>query len=131
MVKLVHGNQPVVEHVHAEFVHGEAECRMGADQRFVAAFEECRKRVDLAAVVSAGRVAEIPARFDALVGPESRLGQRLVVEARADGFFRHDDDGLFDPLILKLVERDEHERPAFAGGRGGDLMSRYCSPRFS
>ena len=45
------------------------------------------------------------------------LAQRLVVEARADGLLRHDDDRLLEPLIVQLVERDEHERAALARGR--------------
>ena len=45
------------------------------------------------------------------------LAQRLVVEARADGLFRHDDDRLLDALIVQLVERDEHQRAALARGR--------------
>jgi hypothetical protein len=58
---------------------------MGADQHLVAAGQERANRFDLAAVVVAGRVAEVPLRLDAPVGPEAELGQRLVVEARADG----------------------------------------------
>ena len=43
------------------------------------------------------------------------------MEARADGFLRHDDDRLLEPLIVELVERDEHERAALArGGRRFD-----------
>lgn len=44
VMKLVHGDQPVVENVHTEFVHGEAKCRVGTDQRFVTAGEERRHR---------------------------------------------------------------------------------------
>ena len=40
VVELVHGDQPVVERLDAELVHGEAEGRMGADQHLVVAFEE-------------------------------------------------------------------------------------------
>ena len=50
VVKLVHGDQPIVERLDAELVHGEAESRMGADQHLVVAFEECADRIDLAAV---------------------------------------------------------------------------------
>ena len=51
VVKLVHGDQPVVERLDAELVDGEAEGRMGADQHLVVAFEERADRLDLAAVV--------------------------------------------------------------------------------
>ena len=101
VVELVHGDQPVVERLHAELVHGEAEGGVGADQHLVVAFEERADRIDLAAVVRAGRVAEVPFRLDVPVGPKAELGQRLVVEARADGFLRHDDDRLLEPLIVR------------------------------
>ncbi len=97
VVELVHRDQPVVERLDAEFVDGEAEGRMGADQHLVAAFQKRADRIDLAAVVVARRVAEIPFRLDVPVGPEAELAQRLVVEAGADGLFRHDDDGLLEP----------------------------------
>ena len=45
------------------------------------------------------------------------LRQRLVGEAAADRAFRHDDDRLLDALVVQLVERDEHQRAALAGGR--------------
>ena len=87
---------------------------MSADQHLVGALKKRADGLDLSAVVAAGRVAEIPFRLHAPVGPKAELGQRLVVEARADGFLRHDDDRLLEPLILQLVERDEHERAALA-----------------
>src|SRR5581483_1922913 len=75
----------------------------------------------LAAVVAAGSVAEVPFRLDMPVPPEPVFGKRLIVEARTNGFLRHDDDGLLESLILQLVERDEHEGAALArGGRGFD-----------
>ena len=101
VVELVHGDQPVVERLDAELVDGEAEGRVGADQHLVVALEERADRLDLAAVVRAGRVAEIPFRLDRPVGPEAELGQRLVVEARADGLLRHDDDRLLEALVLR------------------------------
>ena len=87
---------------------------MGADQHLVAALKKRPNGLDLSAVVPAGRVAEVPFWLHAPVGPKAELRQRLVVEARADGFFRHDDDRLLKPLILEFVERDEHERAALA-----------------
>ena len=108
MVELVHRDQPVVERLDAELVDGEAEGRMGADQHLVAAGEKRADSIDLAAIVAARRVAEIPFRLDDPIRPKAILGQRLVVETRADRLFRHDDDGLLQPLICELVERDEH-----------------------
>ena len=64
VVELVHRDQPVVERLDAELVHGEAEGRVGADQHLVVAFEERADRVDLAAIVRAGRIAEVPFRLD-------------------------------------------------------------------
>jgi siroheme synthase len=37
VVELVHGDQPVVERLHAELLHREAEGGMGADQHLVVA----------------------------------------------------------------------------------------------
>ena len=73
VVELVHRDQPVVERLDAELLHGEAEGRMGADQHLVGALEERPDRLDLAAVVIAGRVAEVPLRLDVPVGPEAEL----------------------------------------------------------
>ena len=53
--------------------------------------------IDLAAVVRARRVAEVPFRLDRPVRPEAELAQRLVIEARADRLLRHDDDRLLEP----------------------------------
>src|SRR5262249_34229197 len=42
----------------------------------------------------------------------------FVVEACANGFPRHHDNGFPDTLVVQLVERDEHQRAAFPRGRG-------------
>ena len=117
MVELIHSDQPVVERLHPKPVHREAESGMGADQHLVVALKEAADRIDLAAI-GAGRIAKIPLRLHPPVGPKTELGQRLVMETRADAPFRHDDDGLFQPLIGQFVQRDEHERAALAGRRG-------------
>ena len=101
VVELVHGDQPVVERLDAELLDGEAEGGMGADQHLVVALQERADGIDLAAIVAARRVAEVPLRLDRPVGPEAELGQRLIVEARADGLLRHDDDRLLEPLIVR------------------------------
>ena len=55
------------------------------------------------------------------VGPEPKLGKRLVGEARPDGFFGDGDDGLAQSLIMQLVQRHEHQRTALTRcGRGLD-----------
>ena len=73
VMELVDRDQPVVERLDAELVDREAEGRVRADQHLVAALEKRADRLDLAAVVGAGRVAEIPFRLDAPVGPEAVL----------------------------------------------------------
>src|SRR6266851_6974741 len=114
MVKLVHGDKPVVELLNAIFIDGKAERRVRADQYLVAALKKGSNGFDLSAVVIARRITEVPFWLHAPVFPKAELGQRLVVEACADCFFRHDDDRLLEPLILELVERDEHERATLA-----------------
>ena len=114
VVELIDRNQSVVERLHAVGIDREAECRMGADQHLVVAFEECAQRLDLAAVVVAWRVAQVPLGFDLPVGPEAVLRQRLIVEAGTDGLLRHNDDGLLQALVLELVECHEHQRTALA-----------------
>ena len=114
VVELIDRDQSVVERLHAVGIDREAEGRMGADQHLVVAFEECAKRLDLAAVVVAWRVAQVPLGFDLPIGPEAVLRQRLVVEAGPDGLLGHDDDGLLDALVLELVECHEHQRTALA-----------------
>jgi hypothetical protein len=117
MVELVDRDQPVVESLHPELVDGEAERGMGAHQYLVVALQERADGLDLSAVVRTRRIAQIPLRLDPPVGPEAILCERLVIKACADRLLRHHNDGLFEALIVQLVERDEHQRPAFAGGR--------------
>jgi len=62
-LKLVHGNQTVVEPLHAIFIDGKAKCRVRADQHLVAAFKKSPNSFDFSAVVGAGRIAEVPFRF--------------------------------------------------------------------
>src|SRR3546814_12215198 len=55
MVKLVHRDQAVVERLHAEALHREAEGGMGADQHLVITFKERADAVDLAALLAGSR----------------------------------------------------------------------------
>ena len=71
VVELIDGDQAVVELLNAVRIDREAERRVGADQHLVVAFEERADRLDLAAVVIAGRVAEVPFRLNVPVGPEA------------------------------------------------------------
>ena len=116
VVELVNGDQTIVEGFYAELVDRKAEGRMGADQHPVVAFQKAAQRVDLAAI-GARRVAQVPARLHLPVRPEAILAERFVIEAGADGLFGHHDDCLAQILIGQLVERDEHQCAALAGGR--------------
>ena len=113
-MELIDRDQSVVERFHAVGIDREAEGRMGADQHLVVAFEECAQRLDLATIVVAWRVAQVPLGLDLPVGPEAVLRQRLVVEAGTYGLLRHNDDGLLQALVLELVECHEHQRTALA-----------------
>ena len=113
VMELVHRDQPIVEGFDPEFVYGEAKSSVRADQHLVLAVEERLDRIDLAAI-GAGGVTQVPSRRHVPVRPEAELRKRLVVEARADRLLRHDNDRLFNPLIMELVESDEHERTTLA-----------------
>ena len=86
---------------------------MGTNQYLIAAFEEGADRFDLAAICSGG-IAQVPFGSHLPVGPETKVAQWLIAKTRADGFLWHDDNGLFDALIVQLVQRDEHQRPALS-----------------
>src|SRR5262249_1154945 len=101
VVELIDRYQSVVELLHAVGIDRKAERRVWPDQDLVVAFEKRAERLDLAAIVGAGRVAEVPLRLDMPVGPKAELGQRLVVEAGPDSLLRYDDDGLLQALILQ------------------------------
>ena len=90
---------------------------MGADQHLVTAFQERAQSIDLAAIIGARCIAQVPTWLHMPVGPEAVAAQWLVVKARTDGFFRHHDDGLLDVLVRQLIQRNEHQGPAFTGCR--------------
>ena len=117
VVKLIDRDQPIVEGFHAELLDREAERGVRADEHLVGAVQKLLHRFDLAAVVVARALAEIPLRLHFPVRPEAELRQRFVVKARADRSLRHDDDRLLELLILQLIEGDEHQRAALAGRR--------------
>ena len=119
MVELVNRDQPVVERFRSQLVKSETEGRMGADQHSFLAGEEFANGLHFGfrhlRIVSTRRVAQVPLRGDNPVVEESVLAERFAAEARADGAFRHADDGLADTLIGQLVQRHEHQRARFAG----------------
>ena len=118
VVELVDGDQAVVEGLDAQFLDREAEGRVGADQHLVVARQELPDRLDLglgdARLVDAWRVAQVPLRRDRPVPVEAVLGQGFIGEAAADRSLRHHDDGLLQALVVQLVQRNEHQRPALA-----------------
>jgi hypothetical protein len=103
---------------------------VGADQHLVVAFEERAQRLDLAAVVVARRVAQVPLGLDLPVGPEAVLRQRLVVEAGPMDFSGTTMMACLMPWFLSLSSATNISARLLPDA-GGDLMSRYCSPRFS
>ena len=116
VVELVHRDEPFVEGLHPEPVHGEAEGGVRADECPVVATQKRFQGVDLAAL-GPGRAAEVPLRPDGPVRPEAKAAERHVREARADRLLGNDDDCLAETLVLELVKRDEHERPALPRSR--------------
>lgn len=121
VVELVHRDQPAIEGLHAQLIDSKAKRGMGTHQHRVCAGQKLANRFDLrlrySRLIDAGCVAEIPLRPDGPVGPEAVRGQRLVCEAAADRALRDEDNGLLQPLVVQLVERDEHQRAGLARGR--------------
>ena len=116
VVELVHRDEPFVEGLHPEPVHGEAEGGVRADECPVVATQKRLQGVDLAAL-GPGGAAEVPLRPDGPVRPEAETAERHVRETRADRLLGNDDDRLAETLVLELVERDEHECPALPRSR--------------
>ena len=110
-MELVHRDEPFVEGLHPEPVHGEAEGGVRADKYPVVTTQKHLQGVDLAAL-GPGRAVEVPLRTDGPVRPEAEAAERHVREARADRLLGNDDDRLAETLVVELVKRDEHERPA-------------------
>lgn len=115
VVKLIHRDQAVVKGLHPKGVHRKAESGMSTDQHLVRALQKGTQRLNLAAVVVARCIAEVPLGLNVPVGPKAILGQRFVVEAGANRPFRHHDDGLLQALVRQLVKGYKHQRPALAG----------------
>src|SRR5207302_10988170 len=98
-------------------VRGEPAAGLRTDQRLVLAAHKLPYSIHRAITVAPRRVAEVPLRRNMPIGEETELAQWLVVKTRADASFRHDDDRLLEFLVVQLVERDKHQRPALARRR--------------
>ena len=114
VMEFIDSEQAAIEGFRPVLLNSKAEGGVSADEDAVVAFEESLDGFDFAAVF-ARRIAEVPARRDLPVCPKTKLAQGDVVKAGADGFFRDDDDGFFQALMVQFVEGDEHQCAAFAG----------------
>jgi hypothetical protein len=103
---------------------------MGADQHLVVALEERAQRLHLAAVVVARRVAQVPLRLDLPVGPEAELDSGSSWKLAPMDFSGTTMMACFKPWFLSLSSAMNISARLLPDA-GGDLMSRYCSPRFS
>ena len=133
MVELVHGDQPVVERLDAELVDGEAEGGMGADQHLVVAVKE-RARPTLTLPPFVRRRARCRGSTSAATVQSAQKPNWLSgssCEARADGLLRHDDDRLLASPDCASLSSAMNISARLLPEAGGDLISRYCSPRFS
>ena len=120
VMELVDRDQPTVEGFDTQFIDGKAKSGVRANQHLVVACEELADCLHLglsdARLIDAGSVAEVPLRLDGPVRPKALGTEFLVGEAAADGAFGHHDDGLLEPLVVQLVERNEHESARRTGG---------------
>ena len=111
MVKLIHRDQAVIKYLHTEPVDGKTESCVGTYQNLFITFKKSFDCVDFPAIVSARGIAKIAVRFYFPVCKKTELAQWLIVEARANRLFRHHNYGLFEPLIMELVQGNKHESP--------------------
>ena len=79
VVEFIQGNHPIVEGFYPELVHGNAEGRVGADQRLIIAFQKTPNCANLA-VIPPGSVAQVPLRRDVPICPKAKLTQWLIVK---------------------------------------------------
>lgn len=73
VVKLIHGDQAIVEGFYAKLVYGEAEGGVGTDQHLGLTCQKLLHCVYFAAVVPAWCVAKVPLGFDLPIGPKAKL----------------------------------------------------------
>ncbi len=103
VVKLVHGDEAIVQNFDAKLIYGEPKGGVGADQYLGITAEKLLYRIDFAAIFTATVfpwcVAKIPLGFHLPIGPEAELGERLIVKAGADRFLGDDDDRLLEVLV--------------------------------
>ena len=112
VVKFVDRDQPVVERLDPQLIHGKAERRMRAYEHLVVARQELADRLHLRlrdlGSSRARRIAQVPLRLDHPVRPKTECAQLLIGETTADRAFWHDDDRLLQALVLQFVQCDEH-----------------------
>ena len=115
MVELVYCQEAVVELLVAYFLHAVAQGGMGADQNLcLVLLEELYKPLRLVALVAG--IAEIEVWGYSPVGKEAVLHQVGVLEGPADAFLGYCHHHFLDALVHELVEGDEHQGSALAGG---------------
>ena len=129
VVELVHRDQTIVERLHPEPVDGEAEGGVSADQNLVGAVQERADRIDLAAVVRAGRVAKIPSRLYMPVRPEAELGQRSSWKLAPIVFSGTTMIACFSPWLACLSSAMNISARLLPEA-GGDLMSKILLAAF-
>src|SRR5690554_3015162 len=116
VVELIYGDQTVIEGCNAKLVYRKAKGGMGADQYLVSAFQKGAQGFDLAAIVGAWCIAQIPLGLYMPVRPEAIVTEWLIIEAGADGFFWYNYDGLLQALVVQLVQGNKHQGTALARG---------------
>ena len=118
VVKFINGDQSIVECINSQLFHRKAESGVRADQYLVGACQKFAHRIHFgfrhARLVHTGGVAQVPLWRHLPIPIEAVLAQRLVGKAATDGTFRHYDDGLPQPLVVQLVQRNKHQRAGFA-----------------
>ena len=94
VVKLVYGNEAIVQNLHPKFIHSKAKGGMGTDQHLVLTFEKFLHRIHFSTIITGG-IAEVPFGFHLPICPKAVLAERFIMEAGADRFFRYNNDRLF------------------------------------
>ncbi|KAG1382460.1 hypothetical protein G6F59_017854 [Rhizopus arrhizus] len=86
---------------------------MGAPQHPIIAGQKLAPGLDLGLgalpVVFARCVAQIPLWPNHPIAPDPVLAQLFVGKAAPDRTFGPHDEGLLEPLVLQLVQRNEHQ----------------------
>ena len=74
VMKLINGDQPIIEGSDPQFINGKAEGRVGANQHRITTHKEFADCFNLGSgnfqLIDPGRIAEIPLRLDGPIGPK-------------------------------------------------------------